>query len=80
MGSVGDSYDNALAETIIGLYKAEVIHHRGPWRSVDAVEYATLEWIDWFNHRRLLEPIGNVPPVELETQYFSQRSELAITA
>ena len=80
VGSVGDSYDNALAETIIGLYKAEVIHHRGPWRSVDAVEYATLEWVDWFNHRRLLEPIGNVPPAELEMQYFRQRSELAVAA
>ncbi len=80
VGSVGDSYDNALAETIIGLYKAEVIHHRGPWRSVDAVEYATLEWVDWFNHRRLLEPIGNVPPAELEMQYFSQCSESAVSA
>ena len=59
VGSVGDSYDNALAETINGLYKAEVIHRRGPWRSFEAVEYATLEWVDWFNHRRLLEPIGN---------------------
>ncbi len=60
VGSVGDSYDNALAETINGLYKAEVIHRRGPWRSFEAVEYATLEWVDWFNHRRLLEPIGNI--------------------
>lgn len=58
VGSVGDSYDNALAETINGLYKAEVIHRRGPWRSFEAVEYATLEWVDWFNNRRLLEPIG----------------------
>ena len=70
VGSVGDSYDNALAETIIGLYKTEVIHRRGPWRHLEAVEYATLEWVDWFNHRRLLEPIGNVPPAELETPYF----------
>jgi putative transposase len=70
VGSVGDSYDNALAETVIGLYKTEVIHHRGPWRSLDEVEYATLEWVDWFNHRRLLEPIGNVPPAELEMSYF----------
>ena len=62
VGSVGDSYDNALAETINGLYKAEVIHRRGPWRSFEAVEFATLEWVDWFNHRRLLEPIGNIPP------------------
>jgi transposase InsO family protein len=58
VGSVGDSYDNALAETINGLYKAEVIHRRGPWRSFEAVEFATLEWVDWFNNRRLLEPIG----------------------
>jgi putative transposase len=64
VGSVGDSYDNALAETINGLYKAEVIHRRGPWRSFEAVEFATLEWVDWFNHRRLLEPIGNIPPAE----------------
>ena len=70
VGSVGDSYDNALAETIIGLYKTEVIHRRGPWRHLEAVEYATLEWVDWFNHRRLLEPIGNVPPAELEMSYF----------
>jgi transposase InsO family protein len=71
VGSVGDSYDNALAETINGLYKAEVIHRRGPWRSVEAVEYATLEWVDWFNHRRLLEPIGNIPPAEAEEQYYA---------
>jgi putative transposase len=70
VGSVGDSYDNALAETIIGLYKTEVIHRRGPWRHLEAVEYVTLEWVDWFNHRRLLEPIGNVPPAELEMSYF----------
>ena len=66
VGSVGDSYDNALAETINGLYKAEVIHRRGPWRSFEAVEFATLEWVDWFNNRRLLEPIGNIPPAEAE--------------
>ncbi len=64
VGSVGDSYDNALAETINGLYKAEVIHRRGPWRSFEEVEFATLEWVDWFNNRRLLEPIGNLPPAE----------------
>ena len=64
VGSVGDSYNNALAETINGLYKAEVIHRRGPWRSFEAVEFATLEWVDWFNNRRLLEPIGNIPPAE----------------
>ncbi len=72
VGSVGDSYDNALAETIIGLFKTEVIHRRGPWRSVEAVEYATLEWVDWFNHRRLLEPIGNVPPAEAEARYYAE--------
>ena len=71
VGSVGDSYDNALAETINGLYKAEVIHRRGPWRSFDAVEYATLEWVDWFNTRRLLEPIGNIPPAEAEANFYA---------
>jgi putative transposase len=71
VGSVGDSYDNALAETINGLFKAEVIHRRGPWRSFDAVEYATLEWVDWFNNRRLLEPIGNVPPAEAEANFHA---------
>jgi putative transposase len=80
VGSVGDSYDNALAETIIGLFKTEVIHHRGPWRHLEAVEYATLEWVDWFNHRRLLEPIGNVPPAELELAYRRQQSESALAA
>jgi putative transposase len=72
VGSVGDSYDNALAETINGLYKAEVIHRRGPWRSFESVEFATLEWVDWFNNRRLLEPIGNVPPAEAEARYYMQ--------
>lgn len=66
VGSVGDSYDNALAETINGLYKAEVIWRRGPWRSLEAVEYAPLDWVDWFNNRRRLEPIGNIPPAEAE--------------
>ena len=80
VGSVGDSYDNALAETIIGLYKTEVIHRRGPWRHLEAVEYATLEWVDWFNHRRLLEPIGNVPPAELEATYYHSTSQLPIAA
>lgn len=70
VGTTGDSYDNALAETIIGLYKTEVIYHRGPWQGHDAVEYATLEWVDWFNNRRLLEPIGNIPPIELEKEYY----------
>jgi transposase InsO family protein len=80
VGSVGDSYDNALAESIIGLYKTEVIDRRGPWRNGDAVEYATLEWVDWFNHRRLLEPIGNVPPAELERAFYRQQEESAIAA
>ena len=80
VGTTGDSYDNALAETIIGLYKTEVIHHRGPWRSLDAVEYATLEWVDWFNNRRLLEPIGNIPPTELEMAYYRQTEESAEAA
>lgn len=70
VGSVGDSYDNALAETINGLYKTEVIRHRGPWRSIEEVEFATLEWVDWFNNRRLLEPIGNIPPAEFEMAYY----------
>ena len=80
VGSVGDSYDNALAETIIGLYKTEVIHRQGPWRCLDAVEYATLKWVDWFNHRRLLEPIGYVPPAELERVYYRQLEGSAIAA
>ncbi len=72
VGSIGDSYDNALAETINGLYKTEVIRHRGPWRNIDEVEFATLEWVDWFNNRRLLEPIGNIPPAEFEMAYYRQ--------
>ena len=80
VGSVGDSYDNALAETIIGLYKAEVIHKRSPWRNLDEVEYATLEWVDWFNNRRLLEPIGDVPPVEFERAYYEQLEGQAMAA
>jgi transposase InsO family protein len=80
VGSVGDSYDNALAETINGLFKAEVIHRRGPWRNAEAVEFATLEWVDWFNNRRLLEPIGNIPPAEAEARYYAQASEHAMAA
>ncbi|WP_422343068.1 MULTISPECIES: IS3 family transposase [unclassified Parasphingorhabdus] len=80
VGSVGDSYDNALAETINGLYKAEVIHRRGPWRSLEAVEYATLEWVDWFNNKRLLEPIGNIPPVEAEKNYYAMLDETNMAA
>jgi putative transposase len=80
VGSVGDSYDNALAETINGLYKSEVIHRRGPWRSFEAVEFATLEWVDWFNHRRLLEPIGNIPPAEAEERYYAMLESPAMAA
>jgi transposase InsO family protein len=80
VGSVGDSYDNALAETINGLYKAEVIHRRGPWRSFEAVEFATLEWVDWFNNRRLLEPIGHIPPAEAEARYYATNKPQAIAA
>jgi len=77
VGSIGDSYDNALAETINGLYKAEVIWRRGPWRTLEAVEFATLEWVDWFNNRRLLEPIGNIPPAEAEAAYYKALEEPA---
>ena len=80
VGSVGDSYDNALAETINGLYKAEVIYRRGPWRNMEAVELATLEWVDWFNNRRLLEPIGDIPPAEYELMYYTQLQESAEVA
>ena len=80
VGSVGDSYDNALAETINGLFKAEVIWPRGPWKNLDAVEYATLEWVDWFNNRRLLEPIGNVPPAEFEQAYYDELERQDIAA
>jgi len=80
VGSVGDSYDNALAETINGLYKTEVIHRQGPWKNMDDVEYATLEWVDWFNHRRLLEQIGNVPPAEYEMMYYAELERLCEAA
>ena len=80
VGSVGDSYDNALAETINGLYKAVVIHRRGPWKSFEAVEYATLEWVDWFNHRRLMRPIGDIPPAEAEECYYAMLDEQAVAA
>jgi len=80
VGSVGDSYDNALAETINGLYKAEVIHRRPSWRTRDEVEWATLAWVDWFNNRRLLEPIGNIPPAEAEQAYYSQFTGAVVTA
>src|SRR5690554_236232 len=76
-GSRGDTYDNALAETIIGLYKTEVIHHLGPWRGVTDVEIATLEWVHWFNQQRLLEPIGDMPPAEFEQMYYRQQGQAA---
>jgi transposase InsO family protein len=72
VGSRGDAYDNALAETVIGLFKTEVIRRCGPWRSLENVEFATLDWVDWFNHRRLLEPIGYMPPAEYEARYYEQ--------
>ncbi len=80
VGSVGDSYDNALAETINGLYKTEVIWKDGPWRGIDPVEYATLKWVDWFNNRRLLGPIGNIPPAEYEKMYYDQSETPAVLA
>ncbi len=81
VGSKGDSYDNALAETINGLYKAELIHRRAPWKTKEAVEFATLEWVSWFNHHRLLEPIGYIPPAEAEANYYRQlASQPATTA
>jgi putative transposase len=80
VGSVGDSYDNALAETIFGLFKAEVIWRNGPWRNIEEVEFATLEWVDWFNHQRLLEPIGDIPPAEFEAMYYERQQAPAISA
>ena len=80
VGSRGDAYDNALAESVIGLYKTEVIRCRGPWPHLEAVEFATLEWVDWFNHRRLLEPIGHVPPAEYEEEYYRTQDAPAMVA
>ncbi len=80
VGSVGDSYDNALAETINGLYKAELIHRRGPWRCFAEVELATLEWVDWFNNRRLMGPIGQIPPAEAEQSYYASLERPALAA
>ena len=80
VGSVGDSYDNALAESVIGLFKTELIERRGPWRSFEAVELATLAWVDWFNTRRLLGPIGHVPPAEAEADYYAQLESLPMAA
>ena len=80
VGSVGDSYDNALAESVIGLYKTEKIYRQGPWKSFDDVEFATLEWIDWFNNRRLLKPIGDIPPAEYEDMYYRNKQAQAEVA
>jgi len=80
VGTVGDSYDNALAESVIGLYKTEVIRRQGPWRHVEAVEFATLAWVDWFNTRRLLAPLGHVPPIEYERAYYERHATPAIEA
>jgi putative transposase len=78
VGSRGDAYDNALAETVIGLLKTEVIRRRGPWRTLEAVDFATLAWVDWFNTRRLLEPIGDIPPAEFEAAYYHQATAAAV--
>jgi len=80
VGSVGDSYDNALAESVIGLFKTEIIRRLGPWKSCEAVEYKTLEWVDWFNHQRLLEPIGNIPPAEAEANYYAALENIKMAA
>jgi len=80
VGTVGDSYDNALAESMIGLFKTEVIRCQGPWRGIDAVEFATLRWVAWFNTRRLLEPIGYIPPAEFEEAYYRSQSTPAAVA
>ena len=80
VGRVGDTYDNALAETIIGLYKTELIRQRGPWKNIDEVEYATPEWVDWFNNRRLFQPIGDLPPAEFEMAYYRQPQKSVMAA
>ena len=81
VGSVGSSYDNAMAETIIGLYKTEVINREGPWKKLEAVELATMDWVDWFNNRRLMEPIGDIPPAEFEQMYYNgQQGVMAMQA
>jgi len=80
VGNTGDSYDNALAETINGLYKTELIHKRGPWKSVDSLEWETLKWVTWFNHQRLLEPIGNRPPAEFEALYEQSQATISVAA
>lgn len=80
VGSVGDSYDNAWADTINGLHKAEAIHGRGPWQNIEAVEFATLEWVDWCNRRRLLEPTGNIPPAEAEANFYAALEQPGMAA
>ena len=80
VGSDGDSYDNAMAETINGLYKTELVYRRGPWRNHERLEYATLQWVDWFNNRRLLEPIGNITPAEAERCYYNSIDDPAKAA
>ena len=80
VGTVGDSYDNALAETMIGLFKAEVIHRLGPWKTADAVEWETLKWVDWFNNRRLLAPIGYLPPAEAEEVFYANLNTINMVA
>ena len=80
VGSKGDSYDNAMAESVIGLYKTEVIKHQGPWRTFESVEYATLVWVDWYNNKRLHSAIGHVPPIEHEQAYYEQPSESGLAA
>jgi transposase InsO family protein len=80
MGRRGNPYDNALAETVIGLFKTEVIHRRGPWRSFEAVEFATLEWVHWYNNRRLLEPIGSIAPAEAEAAYYAKLEVMPMAA
>ncbi len=80
VGSVGDAYDNAMAESVIGLYKTEVINKQSPWKHRQAVEFATLAWVDWFNNRRLLEPIGNIPPIDLEQIYYQDKQSQVMVA
>jgi transposase InsO family protein len=80
VGSVGDSYYNALAETVIGLFKTEVMHHRGPWRGLAAVEVATMNWVDWYNNRRLLGSIGGIPPAEAEASHYATLEVAAMAA
>lgn len=80
VGSVGSAYDNALAETINGLFKTEVIRKKGPWKSLEAVEFATLEWVHWFNKTRLFEPIGSIPPAEFEKAYYTELHSQPVAA